>query len=63
MPIESNSVKESIQIAIDNAISRLHQVDGPNRWAIVSEYKEWISDVTIHDEIWSMKYFKCEAGD
>ena len=63
MPIESENVNESIQLAIDNAISRLHLLEGRNRWAIVNEYKEWIADATIKEEIWSMKYLKCEAND
>ncbi len=63
MTIGNNELRESINLAIDNAISRLQYLEGKNRWAVVNEYKEWMSDIKIKDEIWSTRYLRCEQSE
>ncbi len=63
MTIRNNELRESINLAIDNAINRLQHLEGKNRWAVVNEYKEWIADITIKDEIWSTRYLKCGKSE
>ncbi len=42
MTLDETRAQESIEIAITNAITRMHILQGKNRRAIISEYKEWL---------------------
>ncbi len=42
----------SLEVALDNALSRLNQLDGKDRIAFASEYKEWLADETSKEQVW-----------
>ncbi len=43
---------KSVEIALDNALVRLQQLKGPDRLAFAKEYKEWLVDEEIKEQIW-----------
>ena len=63
MQLDEPRLKQSIEEAVSNAIRRLHVVDGLNRWAVISEYKEWLVESTIQDEVWCLKYIRENTVD
>ncbi len=49
--IEGSNAEKSVELAMNNAIERMHTLEGADRWAIITEYKEWLSIPQIQDEV------------
>lgn len=39
-------------MVLDNAINRLNKINGNDRNALASEYKEWIDKPSFNDDVW-----------
>lgn len=48
---ESQAMK-SLEVALDHALSRLNDLDGKDRLAFASEYKEWLADYELKEKVW-----------
>ncbi len=48
---ESQAIK-SLQVALDNALTRINQLEGGDRDAFVSEYKEWLAVDQLKEQVW-----------
>ena len=42
----------SLEVALDNALSRLNQLKGADRTALENEYKEWLVDDKSKEQVW-----------
>ncbi len=43
---------EIVKMVLDNAINRLNKINGNDRNALASEYKEWIDKPSFNDDVW-----------
>ena len=50
-PRESQAMK-SLEVAFDHALARLNQLEGKDRLAFASEYKEWLADDELKEKVW-----------
>ena len=48
---ESQSMK-SLEVALDYALVRLNELEGKDRLAFASEYKEWLADHKLKEKVW-----------
>ncbi len=48
---ESQAMK-SLEVALDHALVRLNQLEGKDRLAFASEYKEWLVDDELREKVW-----------
>ncbi len=48
---ESQAMK-SLEVALDHALSRLNDLEGKDRIAFESEYKEWLVDDELKEKVW-----------
>ena len=48
---ESQAMK-SLEVALDHALDRLNQLEGKDRIALASEYKEWLADDELTEKVW-----------
>ncbi len=51
MDLQQAQVEKSIALAIGNAVTRLPLLNERDRMAVVLEYKEWLADKTVQDEV------------
>ena len=49
-----NGVQElqSIEVALDYAFYRVDQLEGKDQLAFANEYKEWLSDEELKEQVW-----------
>ena len=52
MSLEENQAVRSIEIALDNALERLQELEGLDKLAFANEYKEWLVDKEIKEQVW-----------
>ena len=52
MSTQENQAMKSVEIAIDNALTRLQKLKGLDRLAFATEYKEWLVDKEIKEQVW-----------
>ncbi len=52
MSTQENQAMKSVEIAIDNALTRLQKLKGLDRLAFANEYKEWLVDEEIKEQVW-----------
>ena len=52
MSIQENQAMRSVEIALDNAMARLQELEGLDRLAFEKEYKEWLVDKEIKEQVW-----------
>ncbi len=52
MSIQESQAMRSVGVAIDNALARLQELEGLDRIAFANEYKEWLVDKEITEQIW-----------
>ena len=52
MSTGKSQAMKSVEVALDNALARLHKLEGKDRLAFASEYKEWLSDDQIREQVW-----------
>ena len=52
MSTQENQAMKSVEIAIDNALTRLQKLKGQDRLAFANEYKEWLVDEEIKEQVW-----------
>ena len=43
---------KSLEVALDHALDRLNQLEGKDRLAFASEYKEWLVDDELKERVW-----------
>ena len=48
------SREEIIAITVAHAINRSEELDHPESLSILMEFREWIFDDPVHDEIWTI---------
>ena len=48
---ESRALK-SLEVALDHALARLNGLEGKDRLAFASEYKEWLADDELKERVW-----------
>ncbi len=48
---ESQAMK-SLEVALDHALARLNDLEGKDRLAFASEYKEWLVDDELREKVW-----------
>ena len=48
---ESQAMK-SLEVALDHALARLNDLEGKDRLAFASEYKEWLADNELKEKVW-----------
>ena len=48
---ETQAMK-SLEVALDHALARLNNLEGKDRLAFASEYKEWLADDEIKEKVW-----------
>ena len=48
---ESQAMK-SLEVALDHALARLNDLEGKDRLAFASEYKEWLADDELKEKVW-----------
>ncbi len=48
---ESPAMK-SLEVALDHALARLNILEGEDRLAFASEYKEWLADDELTEKVW-----------
>jgi len=58
---ESQAMK-SLEVALDHALARLNQLEGKDRLAFASEYKEWLADDELNEKVWFSIPFKKVRG-
>ena len=52
MSIQENQAMKSVEIALENALARLQELEGLDRLAFANEYKEWLVDKKIKEQVW-----------
>ncbi len=52
MSTRETQAMKSLEVALDNALSRLNQLKGKDRLALASEYKEWLVDDELTEQVW-----------
>ena len=50
MSSREEKAKKSLEVALDHALARLNQIEGKNRIALASEYKEWLADDELKEK-------------
>ena len=58
MGLQKAQIEKSISLAIGNAINRLPLLSKEDRLAVVNEYKEWLVDKEIKEEVMILKEIK-----
>jgi len=48
---ESQAMK-SLEVVLDHALARLNDLEGKDRLAFASEYKEWLADDELKEKVW-----------
>ena len=48
---ESQAIK-SLEVALDHALARLNDLEGKDKVAFASEYKEWLVDGKFKEKVW-----------
>ena len=52
MPSREQEAMKSLEVALDHALARLNDLDGKDRLAFASEYKEWLADDLFKEQVW-----------
>ena len=48
---EAQAMK-SLEVALDYALARLNELEGKDRLAFASEYKEWLAEEELKETVW-----------
>ncbi len=51
MPSRENQARKSLEVALDHALARLNDIEGKDRLAFASEYKEWLADDELKEKV------------
>jgi len=52
MSINGVQALQSIEVALDYAFYRVDQLEGKDQLAFANEYKEWLSDEELKEQVW-----------
>ena len=52
MPSREGQEMNSLEVALDHALTRLNQLKGKDRLAFACEYKEWLADDELKERVW-----------
>ena len=44
--------RKSLEVALDYALARLNELEGKDRLAFASEYKEWLAEEELKETVW-----------
>ena len=58
---EAQAMK-SLEVALDHALARLNELEGKDRLAFASEYKEWLADDELKEKVWFSIPMKKASG-
>ena len=53
MASRKSQVLKSLEVVLDNALSRLSQLEGKDRIAFASEYQEWLAEDDLKEKVCS----------
>ena len=52
MSSHKTQAMKSLEVALDHALSQLNRLKGKDRLAFASEYKEWLADDELKEQVW-----------
>ena len=52
MSFSESQAMNSLEVVLDHALTRLNQLEGKDRLAFASEYKEWLADDELKEKVW-----------
>ena len=52
MNTNNEIASKTVELALKNAISRLSQIHGRDRISLSAEYKEWLENTRIDQDVW-----------
>ena len=52
MSFHESPAMKSLEVALDHALARLNELEGEDRIAFASEYKEWLADDELKEKVW-----------
>ena len=52
MSSRDHEAMKSLEVALDHALARLNDLDGKDRLAFASEYKEWFANDELKEQVW-----------
>ncbi len=52
MPSRESQAMKSLEVVLDHALARLNDLEGKDRLAFASEYKEWLADDKLKEKVW-----------
>ncbi len=52
MSINGVQALQSIEVALDYAFYRVDQLEAKDQLAFANEYKEWLSDEELKEQVW-----------
>ena len=52
MSSREGQAMKSLEVALDHALARLNDLEGKDRLAFASEYKEWLADDELKEKVW-----------
>ena len=62
MSSRENQAMKSLEVALDHALARLNDLEGKDRLAFASEYKEWLADDELKEKVWFSIPLKKASG-
>ena len=62
MSSRENQAMKSLEVALDHALARLNDLEGKDRIAFASEYKEWLADDELKEKVWFSIPLKKASG-
>ena len=52
MSCRKTQAMKSLQVVLNHALARLNDLDGKDRLAFAKEYKEWLADDELKEQVW-----------
>ena len=52
MSSRENQAMKSLEVVLDHALARLNDLEGKDKVAFASEYKEWLADDELKEKVW-----------
>ena len=52
MSTRESQAMRSLQVALDHALDRLNKLEGKDRLAFACEFKEWLADDELKEQVW-----------
>tara|TARA_Y100001968_G_C18821694_1_gene464939 strand:+ start:127 stop:348 length:222 start_codon:yes stop_codon:yes gene_type:complete len=52
MSSRENKALKSLEVTLDYALERLNDLEGKDRLSFANEYKEWLADDELKEQVW-----------